>query len=435
MVEISATYHSLLKEMNRRAAHAASGNIRTLGVVSSAPTVTVDQSSAPTSPYVKYPTGTLSDPSDYDGVCTFVGGWTLMDGSLEGVYVAGATREIGVDTGGSAAGGSSADAYACVSRVIFYTDAPIFSFAVRTSNIVPWRIIVDGQYVDVDGHENTVTTRRYCTVDFSSAGGRKVRRIEIECQGGRPNTGGNNGLISIGPFYKTALDSIWAPSAEEIGPRLMVYGDSYTFGPQYAQVTTSMQGDGWARYLGDLMGLDDVWCSGVSGSGWIAQASGVDYPNALDRVTDITEWSPDALIIALGINDAILDGTTADGQTISTANVQTRVGVVLDEIRASLPSLPIVVMGCFERPGLSEAAGYEAAISAAVTAYDDPRVKFVPMVSEEWQTGTGDSGSTAGDGNADVYIASDGTHPTFEGHAYLAQRALPAVMNAFNEMT
>lgn len=37
-------------------------------------------------------------------------------------------------------------------------------------------------------------------------------------------------------------------------------------------------------------------------------------------------------------------------------------------------------------------------------------------------TGTGDAGSPAGDGNAHVFISSDGRHPTRTGFEHLAHR-------------
>jgi lysophospholipase L1-like esterase len=39
-----------------------------------------------------------------------------------------------------------------------------------------------------------------------------------------------------------------------------------------------------------------------------------------------------------------------------------------------------------------------------------------------WQTGTGNEASPKGDGNGDLYVSSDGTHPNEAGVAYLSGR-------------
>ena len=39
-----------------------------------------------------------------------------------------------------------------------------------------------------------------------------------------------------------------------------------------------------------------------------------------------------------------------------------------------------------------------------------------------WQTGTGNLGNPKGDGNGDLYVSADGTHPTEAGSRYLGSR-------------
>jgi lysophospholipase L1-like esterase len=45
-------------------------------------------------------------------------------------------------------------------------------------------------------------------------------------------------------------------------------------------------------------------------------------------------------------------------------------------------------------------------------------------------TGTGKAAGTTGDGNADVYRASDGTHPTDDGHFMLAHAMAGGIAQA-----
>jgi lysophospholipase L1-like esterase len=64
-------------------------------------------------------------------------------------------------------------------------------------------------------------------------------------------------------------------------------------------------------------------------------------------------------------------------------------------------------------------------MAAAVAAFADPLMYFVPEVTNAagpWFTGTGSTAGAAGNGNCDVYISSDAIHPNDAGHAFLAGR-------------
>ena len=54
--------------------------------------------------------------------------------------------------------------------------------------------------------------------------------------------------------------------------------------------------------------------------------------------------------------------------------------------------------------------------------------------SGAWQTGTGNSAAPRGDGNGDLYLSADGTHPNVDGFLYLGNRVatdLRAALLAF----
>lgn len=44
------------------------------------------------------------------------------------------------------------------------------------------------------------------------------------------------------------------------------------------------------------------------------------------------------------------------------------------------------------------------------------------MRTDPWVTGTGNAGTPAGDGNADLFLSADGRHPTRAGAENLAHR-------------
>ncbi|MEN9925501.1 MAG: hypothetical protein RL268_1627, partial [Pseudomonadota bacterium] len=51
-------------------------------------------------------------------------------------------------------------------------------------------------------------------------------------------------------------------------------------------------------------------------------------------------------------------------------------------------------------------------------------------LTDPWFFGTGRQGTVVGDGNRDWAIGSDTTHPTIEGHRYLAHRLAKGIAAA-----
>jgi lysophospholipase L1-like esterase len=47
-----------------------------------------------------------------------------------------------------------------------------------------------------------------------------------------------------------------------------------------------------------------------------------------------------------------------------------------------------------------------------------------------WMTGTGDTGTPTGTGNADIFIGTDGAHPSVAGQDYLGARIASAIAAA-----
>ena len=76
----------------------------------------------------------------------------------------------------------------------------------------------------------------------------------------------------------------------------------------------------------------------------------------------------------------------------------------------------------------ANASRVRAGINAAIKAAMGSRANFywVPNFDEPWITGTGNIGAPKGDGNADIFVSADGTHPTPLGIEYFATQ-----LNAF----
>jgi len=101
-------------------------------------------------------------------------------------------------------------------------------------------------------------------------------------------------------------------------------------------------------------------------------------------------------------------------------------------LAAARPGVPIVVLGI--EPGTL--TGFPPAQNATVNGWLKSAAEsnvnvsaFVDMINtrQPWVTGTGNSASPNGTGNQDLFVGSDGIHPTIEGYRNLAERAAQAL--------
>lgn len=149
--------------------------------------------------------------------------------------------------------------------------------------------------------------------------------------------------------------------------------------------------------LAHMLGADRIILGGIGTTGYLATgASGNRYR---DRIAGMLAQNPDVLIF---------DGSRNDS-TFGAAELTAEVQYVLDAT-ASVP----------ERYGLSIiTSGTYAAVNTAVKAgFASRGVPYADISGMIF--GTGFSGAPTNDGNADVYIGTDGVHPTALGHAKLA---------------
>jgi len=103
--------------------------------------------------------------------------------------------------------------------------------------------------------------------------------------------------------------------------------------------------------------------------------------------------------------------------------------------RAALPGVPIIVGGIWPGSGgpSAERVAVEAEVKAAFDLWADPLSWWVAAAAPaSWITGTGKSTAPLGDGNADVYVESDGVHPTQAGHDYYGRRWAGAIRSIIN---
>jgi lysophospholipase L1-like esterase len=197
----------------------------------------------------------------------------------------------------------------------------------------------------------------------------------------------------------------WLGGLHQKMHRMVVLGDSYTEDPASRAFPSRLM---------QLFKNLDVWASGAGGTGYInSGATGAGRTNFQGRVaTDVISAQPEYVLVAGGIND-----TSSASNDLYTAGSNLYLA-----LKSGLPTAKIFVVGPWWPRSLDpvgDANVYaarnalsNACVATGVTAYID-------NLAEPWITGYYNQ---PGSGNAVNYISSDGTHPTDEGHWYLAYR-------------
>jgi lysophospholipase L1-like esterase len=162
-----------------------------------------------------------------------------------------------------------------------------------------------------------------------------------------------------------------------------------------------------ATRLGWTLTLD-----GVGGTGYTSPGSNAPFYGDPSRLNPLIAAACDYVMIQ--------GGEVVDVPTVAlTATEATR---ICQAILAAQPATKIILLGWLmpvsiaaSTPWLQWSAGM-GAVAASVGG------RFIDPLALGWLTGSGRSGTPAGDGNADAYRGPDGTHPAQAGHDYLGTR-------------
>lgn len=260
-------------------------------------------------------------------------------------------------------------------------------------------------WVHLDGRPAALTpyvqAQGFMTITFPDA---RPRLIELRTR------------AAIRTVYTANPYRCWKP-APTLNPSVIVMGDSYVL-PTVTQPTggaTVYNGMGLYQSMPDMLGITDMWADGIGSTGYLRESSGGAADRYSDRLATLTALNPDMLVVHGG-------GATDLNAGSTTAQIITAANALFTAARAALPRAKLVFVEGFAPPnGYSTfnpsyttiRQGVQAALTSVGVYYLDVATTIPPL------NGTGYVGALAGTGNNDLYIGSDGIHPTIAGHQYL----------------
>ena len=314
----------------------------------------------------------------------------------------------------------SGDEQNCYTIDFRVTNAQFIELDMRrfTPDTVPYRVLLNKRYLDRDG--------------FLGSGGQFLKMeftypfdglVTVECQ-------------SAGSLFQ----AVSVDAGGKIGPimdpeyKMLALGDSITEGRSSGDTMTYIN-DRWASTFAKLMGMNYMRNGGVGQTGYTNAAGGA-HKKLVDQLPEL--WASgdqyEIVAVANGVNDF---------QTFPTATVTADALAAWQAIRTAQPNALIIVLGiwgCTYGPSAT-LLSVENALKAKFDEWADPFSLFIRVSTDPagpWVSGTGHVGAPTGEGNSDIYVSSDGLHPSRAGGIYNGEKAnaavraaLPAMFTAF----
>lgn len=276
----------------------------------------------------------------------------------------------------------------------FCTDAP--KFALLGANHGPAYFEIDGRCIEGLTLANPGVSNWIFTFPT-----RKVRKVRVL-----------SGSLRLAGVVTTPIDSVFAPPQR---PAIGLMGDSYL--QTGSVLVAGSRPPGITHILSRLIGAD-AFVSAVGSTGYITDLSGQPTTSFLDRTPFFDDLGISLMVWMGGINDPIT-GLQAGAQA------------VFERFATAHPSTPQVALGPWSPSATwqTDHASHWPAIQAAIESVGGTFID-----NRGWVTGTGNIGTPAADGNADVVISSDGIHPSVPadsvngiGTAFLGSRVATAI--------
>lgn len=236
----------------------------------------------------------------------------------------------------------------------------------------------------------------YIKIKFSSVGRRNIR-IAHSAAGG------------LSDVYTRAIHSIYPRYQDRFG--WFHIGDS--FGDTVAGVSgTDSPLFGSGQQMAAMFGPQIDFIDGhLGGSGF-----GTGTPTFVQRLDmDIAVCQPVKVVTILA------------GQNDTAAQITANAPTVFAGLKAKFPGAPIFVFLSFAPNSYAQAQAKQDAIRAAASQFSGVYVidtYGAGATGGDWLKGTGNTSTTNGSGNSDIFLSSDNVHPSTEGHKNLWGRRM-----------
>ncbi len=232
-----------------------------------------------------------------------------------------------------------------------------------------------------------------------------------------------HGALRFGGIWTAPTATLWKPEPPKV--KAVLYTDSTGAGANGPGVGGASGIAVWWNRVCDLLGWSP-WNAGIGGTGFTVPGTAVTFADPTRIALDVNSVGADVILISGSRNDS---GATFQ-QTFNAA-VSTYQAII-----AANPTAFILTNGPWMHQGAGLQAGFITANSATRAAALACGLPFMDLYQGDTVmgdgtvinagimaiTGTGFLGSPVGDGNADIYIGTDHTHPTLAGHTFWAHR-------------
>ena len=263
---------------------------------------------------------------------------------------------------------------------------------------------------------------RFVRFDFGTAATRQVSVYALSSQG----------PCAIGVAARDLLQA-WDRSSDA---SFAAMADSYGggSGPNWSG------GPFWEAAA--MLGIPHIDLDAIGSTGYAPNNANVDSRNPGNafpaRLPNSFDTKPDLFLTAGGINDnnssAALPLYASAGDALAAFNAG--VASYYRALRAALPDSVLVATGPWVprasiptdpvqqskaetiKAALRDVGGHWVFLDNLSGGWTNSAGASAPP-SGAWQTGTGTSANPRGDGNADLYLSADGTHPNEAGCLYL----------------
>ena len=251
--------------------------------------------------------------------------------------------------------------------------------------------------------------------DLLTVGSKQWRKLVLASVGNYLVRIEFDNIYGFGGIVRPATSTVYKSTTIDDKPKIIIMGDSITEG------TGSSNMNNYCQKIARKLNAN-VLNSGASGTGYVK-----NYQNSVKFVSrvdgDVIYFNPDLCLIAGGLNDQeyTVAEIVANATELYNKIINAKINLIV--ISSFYPINPWVTIldinTGLRNLCLSLKIPY---IDILVGKTYDKNGNVLSNCGSSFIAGTGKVGTTAGDGNADLFTSADGSHPSPAGHEYLGVR-------------